>query len=397
MRYPTAQIMTATAPPSPSAPAQTPRETLIAAVQAGAIERVLAVRFARLGDIVFTLPALEVLREGLPDARIDYLTGGGGRDLVAPHPAVSEVLLFEPGWHHPRQRFQRAELVRTLRARRYDLMMVFESDRPTRDLLERLAREAGIPHVVSRSSFVAPPDDAPARHSCEKHLRLLTMLGLSAEPRPYALHVGADDRDRVDRWLADQGFGGDAAPPLVGLQAGCHYSRIPAWLLRRIGLRHKFHKAWPYPRWSTVGQLLCDELGARVVLTGAAPERRIAEGIAAGIRAPAGLEPIVAAGETSVGMLAALLERMTLFLSIDTGSMHMASALGIPTVALFGPTDPRHHGPFGTGDSTRVLRSGAPCSPCKKPARKACRANVCMTDLTPEQVVASGRALLARG
>jgi ADP-heptose:LPS heptosyltransferase len=171
---------------------------------------------------------------------------------------------------------------------------------------------------------------------------------------------------------------------------------VPAWLLRRIGLRHKFHKAWPYPRWSTVGELVAEQLGARVVLTGAAGERRICEGIAREIRAPAGLEPIVAAGETSVGMLAALIERTRLFLSIDTGTMHIATALGVPTVALFGPTDPSHHGPFGAGESTFVLTSGAPCSPCKKPVRKACRVNVCMTELTPERVVAAGRALLAR-
>ncbi len=386
--------MTVPAPPLARKP--TPRDALLSAVASGAVKRVLAVRFARLGDVVFTLPALERLNEGLPGPRIDYLTSAAARDLVAPHPAVSEVLRFDPGWHRPRKRARRAALAREIRERGYDLAMIFESDQPTRDLLERLAREAGVPHVVSRSSFVAPPGDAPAQHSCAKHLRLLTMLGLSAEPRPYRLHVAPEDRARIDRWLARYGLGEAGTPALVGIQAGCHYSRVPPWLLRRIGLRHKFHKAWPYPRWSAVGQLLCDELGARVVLTGAAGERRIANAIAAKIRAPRGLEPIVAAGETSVGMLAALLQRTALFLSIDTGTMHIATALRVPTVALFGPTDPGHHGPYGAAGQTVVLRSGAPCSPCKKPVRKACRANVCMTDITPEQVVAAGRALLDR-
>ena len=385
--------MTATAPSLAKPPGR--RASLVSAVRAGAVKRVLAVRFARLGDVVFTLPALETLRDGLPCARIDYLTSGAGRDLVAPHPAVTEVLRYEAGWNHPRRRARRAALVRQLRERSYDLVMIFESDQPTRDLIERLAREAGVPHVVSRSNFIAPPDDRPAQHSCEKHLRLVTMLGLGAESRPYRLHVAAEDRARVDDWLAGHGLTRDQPVPLIGLQAGCHYSRVPPWLLRRIGLRHKFHKAWPYPRWSAVGQLLYDELGARIVLTGAAGERSIANDIARGIRAPAGSAPIVAAGETSVGMLAALLERMALFLSIDTGTMHMATALGVPTVALFGPTDPGHHGPYGAPGTTTVLRSGPACSPCKKPARKACRANICMTDITPEQVVAAGRRLIA--
>jgi len=300
------------------------------------------------------------------------------------------------GWQRPLQRSRRAELVREIRGRGYDLMLIFESDQPTRDMLGKLAREAGVPHVVSRSNFVRPPDDAPARHSCEKHLRLLTMLGLPREARPYSLHTGAEDRARVDRWLQERGVD-PQGPPLVGVQAGCHYSRVPAWLLRRIGLRHKFHKAWPYASWSEVGSRVADELGARVVLTGSAGERRIAEGIAREIRAPQGLEPLVAAGETSIGMLAALIARTALFLSIDTGTMHMASALGVPTVALFGPTDPGHHGPYGPPGSTVVLTSGVPCSPCKKPVRKACRANVCMTSLTPERVMVASRALLERG
>lgn len=373
------------------------REALVADVRAGGVRRILAVRFARLGDVVFTTPALELLAEGLPAARIDYLTSGAGHDLVSGHPAVTEVLRFDPGRHRPGYRARRAALGREIAARGYDLVLVFESDRPTRDMLERLAREAGVPHVVSRSSFVPGPSDFPAPHSCEKHLRLLTMLGLPVVPRPYALFPDAEDLARVDAWLADRGHGpAPSRPPLVGIQAGCHYSRVPPWLLRRVGLRHKFHKAWPYERWSEVGTLLADRLGARVVLTGAAGERRIAEGVARAVRAPRELAPIVAAGETSVGMLVALLRRTDLFLSIDTGTMHIATALGVPTVALFGPTDVAHHGPYGRPGTSVVLRTGIACSPCKKPVRKACRANVCMTGIAPEQVVDAGRKLLAR-
>jgi ADP-heptose:LPS heptosyltransferase len=95
-------------------------------------------------------------------------------------------------------------------------------------------------------------------------------------------------------------------------------------------------------------------------------------------------------------MLAALLDRMDLVFSVDTGTMHMAAALGVPTVALFGPTDQEHHGPYRRPESTIVLNSGAECSPCFKPQRKRCKENVCMTEIRAEQAFEAGAALLER-
>jgi heptosyltransferase-2 len=376
---------------------ETRRRALAGDARAGRVRRVLAVRFNRLGDVVFTTPALSLLAEKLPGVRIDYLTSGAARALVSQHPAVAEVLRFDPGRHRPGHLRRRARLRREIAARGYDLALVFESDRPTRNMLERLCRAAGVRHVVSRSSYLAPPGAPGAQHSCEKHMQLLSMLDLAPDERSYELFPPPDDAARAEVFLREHGVDAAATerPLLVGVQAGCHYSRVPEWLLRAIRLRHKFHKAWPYARWSEVGQLLCDGLGARVVLTGAAGERSIAEGIARGIRAPGGLEPIVAAGETSVGVLAALVARMDLFLSIDTGTMHMAAALGVPTVALFGPTNPGHHGPYRRPDSSVVLRSGVDCSPCRKSLRKACTLNRCMTELSAQRVFEVGHTLVA--
>jgi ADP-heptose:LPS heptosyltransferase len=86
--------------------------------------------------------------------------------------------------------------------------------------------------------------------------------------------------------------------------------------------------------------------------------------------------------------------RTDVFVSIDTGTMHLAAALGVPTVALFGPTDSAHHGPYGQRGTARVVRSGIACSPCKKPARKACTLNRCLAELEPKQVLAAVEELL---
>ena len=378
------------------------RVALVDDLHAGRIERILALRFARLGDVVFTTPALRVLANALPDARIDYCTSRACAPLVAHHPTVSEVLTFDAGPHHPTYLLRRRGLGREIARRRYDLAVIFESDHPTRYMLEHLCRAAGVRHVVSRSSYIGERlASGDARHSCDKHMKLLSMLGLAPDDRSYDLFYSAADAGAAARFLSAQGVpapsGANSAgrPRLIGFQPGCHYSRWPGARML-LGLRHKFHKTWTEQRWTELGQLVCSQLHARVVLMGAGYEQRIAERIAHGINAPRGLEPIVAAGATSVGMLAALLDRMDLVFSVDTGTMHMAAALGVPTVALFGPTDRRHHGPYRRPESTVVLTSGVDCSPCFKSRRKRCKENVCMTEIRAEQALEAGVALLER-
>jgi ADP-heptose:LPS heptosyltransferase len=387
---------------APSEVLEAPRAALVDDVAAGRIERILALRFARLGDVVFTTPALRVLANALPDARIDYCTSRACAPLVTHHPAVSEVLIFDPGPHRPTYLLRRRGLGREIARRRYDLAVIFESDHPTRYMLEQLCRSSGVRHVVSRSSYVGEGlSKGSTKHSCDRHMKLLSMLGLAPGDRSYELFYSAAEAGRARRFLSAQHVppfsDADPArrPRLVGFQPGCHYSRWPGARML-LGLRHKFHKTWPEERWTELGRLVCSRLHARVVLMGAGYERRIAERIARGIQAPPGLEPIVAAGATSVGMLAALLDRMDLVFSVDTGTMHMAAALGVPTVALFGPTNQEHHGPYRRTESAVVLSSGVECSPCFKARRKQCKQNVCMTEINAEQAFETGVALVER-
>jgi heptosyltransferase-2 len=373
------------------------RSALTQDARAGRVRRVLAVRFGRIGDVLFTTPALSRLAEALPDARIDYCTSGAGVALVDVHPAVRDVLRFDPGAHRPGYLLRRAALRRELTRRGYDLVLIFESDHPTRFWLEQLARRAGVRHVVSRSSFAADGAKGRALHSCERHMQLLEMLGIERDERSYELFVAPRQAQLAADFLRERGLASQGAPgrpPVLGLQPGCHYSRWPG--ARALpGLRHKFHKTWPEAHWSALAQLVVDRLGGRVVLFGAGYERVMAQRIAAAVRAPAGREPLVTAGETSVGLLAALLARMDAVVSIDTGTMHMAAALGVPTVALFGPTNPVHHGPYRRPQTARVLRTGIACSPCAKPARRRCPANACLRQLAPERALEAAAALLA--
>jgi ADP-heptose:LPS heptosyltransferase len=135
-------------------------------------------------------------------------------------------------------------------------------------------------------------------------------------------------------------------------------------------------------------------VGLAAVLTGSAADRPLAEAIARKARAA----PIILTGSTTIGELAAVLEGAAVVLSGDSGPLHMAVALGRPTVSLYGPTDPALSGPHpAPGQPTAVLRKGIYCSPCYNHYETAeCRFGnpVCMIDITPDEVLDATRAVL---
>jgi lipopolysaccharide heptosyltransferase II len=142
-------------------------------------------------------------------------------------------------------------------------------------------------------------------------------------------------------------------------------------------------KRWPLPYWATLLDRLIREEGAQIVLTGAPADLPIIENITSRMHE----HPINLAGKTSLTQLAALLKRANLLISGDSGPIHMATALGVPIIGIYGPTNPSLSGPVSP-DAT-VLRSTIWCSPCynmKDPAD--CRFNTtqCMKNITPTQV-----------
>ena len=354
--------------------------------------RILAVRFARIGDILFTTPALECLAEAFPKARIDYLTTPYGREVIGCHPAVADVVEFNRGWILPDYLWRKHRLCQEIQSRRYDVAVIFESRTKTRRMLERLFRAAGVRHVVSEHLQPGPTSETRPLHTCQRHQAMLAALGISADERPYTYHYAARHVEAARALLGRHGVDetGGTRPPLVGMQVGSHYSMLPSWFFW-YG-RHRHYKNWPFERWSELGTRLAREFGARSVLTGAGEEREIVLRIAAAMDAPEELRPIVVAGETSIAELGALLDDLDLFISVDTGSMHLASALGVPTLALFGPTNPARHGPYRRSETTRVLRTGITCSPCHSRERKRCPLNRCLTELSVAQVFRAAKA-----
>jgi hypothetical protein len=231
---------------------------------------------------------------------------------------------------------------------------------------------------------VHPPAPFPSRGEGERAASPLPRTGRRAGGEGSASPLPCQgEGPGAARWptasRARRARGGRARRPLIGIHAGAH---APA-------------RCWPAERFAVVADHLAQRFGAQIVLTGGPGEEEIAQAVAAGtMRAGRAAPALNVAGQTSLGGLAALIDRLDLFIANDTGPAHLADALGTPSVTLFGPADHRRWAPL---DQSRhpIVRRPVPCSPCRY---AVCPIDHrCLLLLEPDAVIEAAETLLVQG
>lgn len=365
-------------------------------IEGEAPRRILLVKPDHLGDLLLTTPALRLLRQQHPTAQIVLLAGPWSAVIVERNPDIDTVLTFPfPGFQRQAAMVQRAriglfvpylqlvKLALLLRAGRFDAALLLRDDHwwgAALVLLAGIPRRVGyaMPECVPFLSHALPW--RPAEHVTLQALRLVQVLAPISSPvidgATYLLRYTPADEDKS--WLA----------------AWLHEHRIEAET--RLLLLHAgtggAAKLWLPARWAAVLNELATD-GQRVVLTGSAAERTLVSAIAEQLERP----PLLLAGETTLGQLAALCGRASLVLGVDSGPLHLAVSQQTPSVHLFGPSDQQRFGPWGDPWCHVVLRSGLWCSPCGVFVACPRQTNPpeCMAALTVGEVVATARRLLA--
>jgi heptosyltransferase-2 len=330
-----------------------------------------------LGDAVMTTPALAAVREGFPDARIVLLARPLVAELFRHHPDVDEVMVFElPGRHEGV--LGRLRLAGEVRLRRFDGALLLQNafDAALIAFLGRIPERAGYPTDGRRILLTLPVPLTPGileRHEVEYYLCLLDGLGIP-RPVPAALKLAVTEEEREAMATRLASLGIERGAPIVAINPGATYGSAKRW----------------YPdRFAAVADALSAEWRARVVVVGSAAESPLAGEIEAATRNP----PVNLAGKTTVRELMALLSLSSFLVTNDSGPMHIGAALGVPLVAIFGPTDWRRTSPWSS--LAKVVRVEIDCSPCR---RRVCdRGHECMLGVTPGMVVDAAKALLPGG
>jgi len=332
--------------------------------------RILFIKPSSLGDIVHAMPALLAIRLAYPSATITWLVKRQWADLVERIEGVDRVWPLAPGlggWlsEVPGLREQRFDVAIDLQGLFRSAAMGWISGAPQRVGFAN-ARE-GSPWFYTHRVSVPTVEV----HAVDRYLSVAQALGAGMVEKPeFRFRIRQSDREEVDRLLNQAGL-----PPGTN------------WVAINVSAR------WPTKRWPAVffaasADYIQEEGLGAVVFIGGPDERSDVAAVKALMKTSA----VDLTGATTVGLLPALLHKAGLFLTNDSGPMHIAAAVGTPVVALFGPTSATRTGPYGAGH--RVLTGQVPCSPC---FNRSCRNPVtleCLHKVSPEQVMAAVRAQL---
>lgn len=322
-------------------------------------QRVLIIKPSAIGDVVHTLPVLNLIRRHWPESHLSWLVSNSCAGLLLGHPQLDEVIqfdrkLFGRSWRSWHAFSEMSRFNRSLAERKFDLVidlqglfrsgwMAWRTGAPVRVGVSN-AREFGgwfCTHLA--------PVDAEA-HATERYLQVAEFLGLGREPVEYVFAVNDEDRAYVERLMP-------GGKPYAVLLPATNWAT----------------KQWPVEKFAALVEPIGKRFGLDCVVAGGTDAAALAEKIPGAINL---------GGRTNLRQLVALLEGAQLVIGNDTGPMHIASALGRPLVTMYGPTSPMRTGPYQRLDT--VIRLDICCSPCFS---RTCSHQSCLRRLEVEPVM----------
>ncbi|RJQ44895.1 MAG: lipopolysaccharide heptosyltransferase II [Nitrospiraceae bacterium] len=335
-----------------------------------------------IGDAVLTLPAIRSIRSSSPDAHISLLVKPWVSDVFQNNPDINEIILYDDSYAGLSGKLK---LAAELRRRNFDTAILLQNAFDG----ALLARFAGIPRRTGYkrdgrgfllTQAIPVSKDILSQHQVYYYLNLLKAIGMkTTETHPY-MFLTDDERQWARNLIRSElhkGMSRHAAiRPLIGINPGATYGSAKRWLPER---------------YAEVIRRIIIELNSSVMIFGSASEKEIADEILTHIDAPYHSFILNMAGKTTIRELASLIAECNAFITNDSGPMHIASALFVPVVGIFGSTDKTVTGPFGEGH--RMISSDIPCSPCMK--RECPEGHLqCMSDITADEVFSALKEVL---
>jgi lipopolysaccharide heptosyltransferase I len=347
-------------------------------------KKILVLRLSAVGDVTRTLPAVKAIKSKFPSASITWIVEEPSKPLIESQPEIDEVILFPrkrwseglksaKGWWKTAGEAQ--ELIFSLRKKRFDLVLDFHgilktgllsflSGSPRRIGFDRRSTKEG--NFLFSNVKVKLPGGNISRF--ERNFNLLRGMGLEVQPGHYPLHIPAKDREYVNS------FFNQLSPAMKSPSVAIHPGTSPKT---------------PYKRWfpdyfAQLADRLVREMNATVLFTWGPDELEWVKGIQKKMRGPSILGPPT----LSLTQLGEIYRHCDLYIGGDTGPMHIASLMGIPVVAIFGPTDPVVNEPFGR--HKKVVKSVG-CNPCRD---RTCKKLTCLKAIEVEDVFKAVKELL---
>jgi len=349
--------------------------------------KILIVRLSAVGDVIRTLPAVKALREHNPSSRIAWVVEEPSKTLLETQPEIDEVIVvprkrWTDGMKSPLRIWETVgevrDFVRQLRSRKFDIVFDFHgllksglisyfSGAPARVGFERgWSKEFNF--LFSNLKVKLPPEQKKKMNRFDQNIALLRGVGLEVRDVKTGLFIPSGDREYVESFF--RGLTAPVKRPLIAIHPGTSQkTRYKRWLL---------------DRYAQLSDRLVRDLDATVLFTWGPDELEWVKAIQKEMTEPSVLGPQTG----SITQLAEIFRRCDLYVGGDTGPMHVASMMGIPVVAIFGPTYPEVNAPFGRH---RLVRKDVGCNPCRN---RACEELTCLKAVAVDDVFEAVNDLL---
>lgn len=337
--------------------------------------RILIVKLSAVGDVVHTLPALTALRRAFPDAWIGWAVHAGPASLLRGHPDLNECLIIPRRleWRRLRSEFRALRTDLRGQAGGWDVALDFQGLTKSGLVawLSGAKRRIGFAGKACRelnALFTNERVTSVARAVIQMNLELLRPLGVKTEVAEARFVWDASDEEYIAAWAQREGAAAEryfVLDPFAG------------WVT----------KVWRPERWVSVARAVGETYGLRTLVFYGPHERQEAEALVSEM-CEAGLAAVLAPETTLRQFVVLVRQHAALFAGGDTGPMHIAAALGIPTVALFGASDSRRNAPVFSNARFEVVQDLS--QPCAGTFHRKCRFHApghCLDSITVEQVL----------
>jgi ADP-heptose:LPS heptosyltransferase len=327
------------------------------------VRRVLVISATALGDTLFSTPAIRALKERFPAWELEVLGHRVFGAVLSHNPYIARLFAY------PGRNRRLLHLIRELKARRYDLVIILHGNDPEATMVAYLTGSpfiigsANSPLSFAYSARVESPAD-PLAHAIERRLDYVRLLGADTQDKRMDLFLTPAEVEEA-KTILSRHFG--AMPPLV---LALHPTGSDPY------------KWWPAASFIELGNYLYEHYQAPLLILSGAKDRGAAEAIASQIKGPS----LVTGGRYSLLTVAALLSQCWLLVANDSGPLHLGLALRVPTIALIGADHPRRIGPYGVEWGAALHKREKVCDlePC---LLKKCPENKCMEAIEVAEVI----------
>ncbi len=345
-----------------------------------------------IGDVLFTTPAIRAIKQSQPDSRISFWCNERAAGILKSVPDVEGIFALSRG--DLKKIFEQSffsgvkkalNLFFKIKKEHFDVALDFSLDHRYGCVskFSGIKKRIGL-NYRNRGRFLTDKidiqDGYSGKHVVEYYLDLLKFLNI--KPKEKRLFLTVSDTDKMKSSLLLESFGLKENDLLIGIAPGAGAS----W-----GKNAKF-KHWPVIRFAQLAERITEVFGAKVLILGSPSERPIAEAISYSMKK----KPVDLVGRITLEELPAVISNLKLLVANDGGVLHIAVALGIKTVSIFGPVDERVYGPYPESPAHIVIKKDLLCRPCYKNFRlDICNMDrECLNSISTNEVFDAARAQL---